>query len=111
MLQYDEEYGLHFGDCIPHLAEMPESSVDFSVFSPPFPQMFSYSALESDLGNSEELGGEMPLHFSFFFRGMLRVMKPGRVMLVHCAQLHRRKADGDERTVDFRGTLIRLAKR
>lgn len=108
----DQLYHVHHGDCIEHmLSKMPPESVDFSVFSPPFPQVFAYSNSESDLGNSENLAGEAKLHFSWFFRAMLRVLKRGRVMVVHCAQIHRSKRDNEQGVFDFRGMLIRLAER
>ena len=48
----DSEYAVHHGDCIPHmLSEMPESCVDFSVFSPPFPALYAYTDSVSDIGN------------------------------------------------------------
>jgi len=33
----DKQWEIHHGDCIPHMMrDMPENSIDFSVFSPPF---------------------------------------------------------------------------
>lgn len=106
-----QEYVLHHGDCIPHMASMPEASVDFSVFSPPFPSTFAYTDFASDIGNSEELKHEAKLHFSFFFKAILRVLKPGRVMVVHCCQIGRLKRAGEVGLFDFRGLLIRLGVR
>lgn len=111
VLSGDLEYAIHHGDVIPHLHEMPENCIDLSVYSPPFPSVFSYTDKEADLGNSEDLAGEAPLHFSFFFHGMMRVMKPGRVMMVHCTQIALLKRSGKEGMFDFRGLLIRLAQR
>lgn len=107
-----ERYRLVHGDCIPHLHEMPAAgSVDFSCFSPPFPSVFSYTDSLSDIGNSENLDGDARLHLSFFYRAMLPVMKPGRVMVVHVTQIHRNKRDGEVGLFDFRGLNIRLAQR
>lgn len=111
MLLDDEDFRIHYGDCITHLAEMPEQSVDFSVYSPPFPAVYAYTSLPEDIGNSEDLDREAKLHFGFFFRRMIRVMKPGRVMVVHCTQIPRMKRCGGEGLYDFRGLLIRLAER
>jgi len=104
-------YQVHFGDCIPHMHEMENHSIDFSIFSPPFPSVFSYTSLTSDLGNVEDLKGEVKLHFSFFFRSLLKVMKPGRVVILHCQQIIRMKRTGESGMFDFRGLLIRLAIR
>lgn len=111
LLLGDMDCHVHLGDCIEHLSKMPAQSIDFSIYSPPFPAVFSYSNSPADLGNSEELHTEAKLHISWFLRQMLRVMKPGRVMMVHCTQIIVMKRMGDERTHDFRGLLIRLAKR
>jgi hypothetical protein len=105
------DFHVHLGDCIPFLADMPTASVDFSVYSPPFVSVYSYTSLPEDLGNCEDLNHEAKIHFSFFFRQALRVMKPGRVMVVHCAQIVRMKRAGGEGLFDFRGLLIRLAQR
>ncbi len=108
----DELYRIHHGDCIPHMMhDMPAGSVDMAVYSPPFPSVFAYNDCENDLGNSEDLQGEAKLHFGYFLRGMRRVMKPGRVMICHCTQIHRSKRDGERGVFDFRGMLIRLAQR
>lgn len=112
MLLHDEErFAIHYGDCILHMADMPAHSVDFSVYSPPFPQLYAYTSLAEDLGNSEDLSRDARLHFSFFFRQIIRVIKPGRVMVVHCAQIPRMKRSGGVGLFDFRGLLIRLAER
>jgi len=59
LIPTDEEFAIYKGDCIPHMmADMPPQSVDFSVFSPPFPSLFAYTSSESDIGNSEDLAGE-----------------------------------------------------
>lgn len=111
LLHNGDRYAIHHGDCIQHMADMPEKSVDFSVYSPPFPQLYAYTSKSEDLGNSEDLGREAKLHFSFFFRQIIRVIKPGRVMMVHCAQIPRMKRSGGVGLFDFRGLLIRLGER
>ncbi len=105
-------FAIHGGDCIPHmLRDMPESSVDVSIFSPPFPSMYAYTDSEADIGNVDQLGSESKLHFSYFFAGLNRVLKPGRVAVVHCMQIPRMKRMGQQGLFDFRGMLIRLAER
>lgn len=111
LLSGDEHYRIHGGDCIPHMADMPAASVDLAVFSPPFPAVYAYTSLPEDIGNSEDLGREAKLHFGFFFRQMIRVVKPGRVMVVHCTQIPRMKRCGGVGLFDFRGMLIRLGER
>src|SRR5690554_3342516 len=109
-LQPDEkEYDVVLGDCIPHMHKMPRESVDLAVYSPPFPSVYSYTSERSDLGNSEDLAGEAKLHFGFFFNAIRPVIKPGRVMMVHCTQIVRMKRTGGSGMYDFRGLLIRMA--
>jgi hypothetical protein len=108
----DQEYHVHHGDCIPHMLEdMPESSVDFSVFSPPFPALYAYSDANGDIGNVDEMGPEAKVHLSFFFRGLYRVLKPGRAAIVHVMQIPRMKRSGGVGLCDFRGLNIRLGER
>jgi DNA modification methylase len=102
---------LQHEDTIEHMADMPPSCVDMSIFSPPFPSTFAYTDLAEDMGNSENLQHEAKLHFSFFFRQFARILKPGRVAIVHCAQIGKLKRAGEQGLFDFRGMLIRLAER
>lgn len=110
-LPMKNEFYIHHGDCIPHMASMPERSIDMSVFSPPFPSLYSYTDLESDIGNSEDMQGEAKLHLSFFYRHLARIVKPGRVVVVHVAQIPRMKRTGGVGLFDFRGFNIRIAER
>lgn len=102
---------IHEGDCIPHMADMPEHSVDFSVFSPPFPALYAYTSDACDIGNSEDLKGETRVHLSFFYKQFTRILKPGRVVVVHVAQIPRMKRSGGQGVCDFRGLNIRLGER
>lgn len=111
-LREEERWSVHHGDCIPHmLDDMPERSVDLAVFSPPFPAMYAYTDSEADLGNVDTFADESRIHFRFFFRGLARVLRPGRVAVVHCCQLPRMKRTGGVGLFDFRGTLIRIGER
>lgn len=107
-----ELFHVHHGDCIPHMLEdMPEDSVDFAVFSPPFPSLYAYTDSESDIGNVDSMGGEATVHLSFLFNGLMRVLKPGRAAIVHVCQIPRMKRSGGVGLCDFRGTNIRLGER
>ena len=108
----DQLFHVHHGDCIPHMMEdMPEDSVDFAVFSPPFPSLYAYTDSESDIGNVDSMGGEAQLHLSFMFNGLMRVLKPGRAAIVHVCQIPRMKRSGGVGLADFRGTNIRIGER
>lgn len=98
-------------DCITHMATLPDAMFDFSVFSPPFPALYAYTDKAEDIGNSEDLKSETKLHLSFFYRQLARLIKPGRVIMVHVMQIPRMKRSGGQGMSDFRGLNIRLAER
>jgi DNA modification methylase len=102
---------VHHGDCIEHMATLPPAVFDTAVFSPPFPSLYAYTDSDRDIGNSEDMRSEAPLHLSFFYRQLVRVMKSGRVVIVHVAQIPRMKRSGGRGMHDFRGLNIRLAER
>lgn len=108
---FDGDYQVHFGDCIPHMAELPDACMDMAVFSPPFPSLYAYTSEAADIGNSEDLHGEAKIHLSFFYRQLARIIKPGRVVVVHVAQIPRMKRSGGVGMFDFRGLNIRIGER
>ncbi|RTL30280.1 MAG: site-specific DNA-methyltransferase, partial [Rhodocyclaceae bacterium] len=100
------DYALYQGDSAEVLRGLPSESVDFSVFSPPFQALYVYSATERDLGNCAT-PEEFFEHLSFITAELYRVLKPGRLMAVHCAQITAQKVlDGWIGLKDFRGQLI-----
>lgn len=107
-----DDFTLHHGDCIPHmLQDMEAESIDFAVFSPPFPSLYAYTDSESDVGNVDHVNGEAQVHLSFMFNGLARVLKPGRAAVVHVCQIPRMKRSGGVGLCDFRGMNIRLGER
>ena len=102
-----EGWRLMLGDACTRLKEIPDGSIGFSVYSPPFASLYTYSASRRDLGNSKDYN-QFFEHFAFIAPEMLRVTMPGRRMGVHCAQLSTTKAThGVIGWRDFRGDLIR----
>lgn len=101
---------LVLGDCIEHMATMPAAGMDFAVFSPPFPALYAYTSEASDIGNSEG-DTETRLHLGWFYRQLARVVKPGRVIVVHVMQIPRMKRSGECGLRDFRGLNIRIGER
>lgn len=98
---------LHNSDCVEGMAAMPENSVDCAVFSPPFGDLFVYSDSERDLGNAGT-GQNFINQYMFFAQALTRVMKPGRIVCVHCTDLPMRKGrDGAIGLQDFSGDLIK----
>lgn len=100
-------YAAYHGDCVEVVAGLPDHSVDYSIFSPPFASLYTYSNSPRDMGNcrSDE---EFFEHFGHLIREMKRVMKPGRNVSFHCMLMPTSKArDGYIGLRDFRGDLIR----
>lgn len=102
-----ESWRLMLGDSCERLAELPDESVDLSVYSPPFASLFTYSPSERDLGNSATRA-EFIEHYGFIIRENLRLTKPGRICCVHVQQLTTTKVThGYTGLTDFRGDVIR----
>jgi len=100
-------YAAYQGDCVDVLRQMPDSSIDFSVYSPPFGSLFVYSESAADMGNSTD--EEFADHYAFLVREKFRVTKPGRLTAVHCSDLPMTKwKDGAVGIKDFSGDIIRI---
>lgn len=100
-------WAVHNSDCIEGMHAMPENSVDCAVFSPPFGDLFVYSDSERDLGNAGT-GEAFVNQYKFFAEALTRVMRPGRIVCVHCTDLPARKGrDGYIGLQDFSGDLIK----
>ena len=95
------------GDSCERLAELDTDSVDLSVYSPPFASLYTYSPTLRDLGNSHTRD-EFLAHYGYISREVLRVLKPGRLCVVHVQQLSTTKSThGIIGLTDFRGDVIR----
>lgn len=102
-----EGWAVHNSDCIEGMWAMPENSVDCSIFSPPFGDLFVYSDSERDLGNAGD-GEAFINQYAYFAEALTRVLRPGRIACVHCTDLPMRKAKhGAIGLQDFSGDLIR----
>jgi DNA modification methylase len=103
-----EGWTLHLGDCVEVAREMPADSIDYSVFSPPFASLYTYSNSDRDMGNCKSYG-EFYAHFRFLVAELHRVTKPGRLLSFHCMNLQTSKfRDGVIGIHDFRGELVRM---
>lgn len=105
--QSGENWNLYNGDCVEVVSGLPDSSIDYSIFSPPFASLYTYSNSPRDMGNCRS-DAEFFEHFFFLVAELARVMKPGRNVSFHCMQLPTSKErDGYIGLKDFRGELIR----
>jgi DNA modification methylase len=105
--QITNRYAMYHGDCVEVMRGMPSDSIDYSIFSPPFSSLYTYSNSPHDMGNVRN-DGEFFAHFAFLITEMRRVMKPGHLVSFHCMDLPTSKErDGHIGLRDFPGDLIR----
>ena len=99
---------IHLGDCVEVAREMADNSIDYSVFSPPFASLYTYSNSDRDMGNCKSTS-EFYEHFRFLVKELFRVIKPGRLLSFHCMDLQTSKfRDGVIGLHDFTGELTRM---
>lgn len=102
-----EGYTVHLGDCVKWARRMEDNSIDYSVFSPPFADLFVYSNSDHDMGNCKD-DAEFAAQFKYLVAELFRVLKPGRNVSFHCMNLPTTKMrQGYIGLRDFRGDLIR----
>ena len=106
--QTSESFSVYNADCIDVVSDMPDDSVHYSIFSPPFASLYTYSNSDRDMGNCKN-NAEFFIHFGFLVQHLFRVMMPGRLVSIHCMNLPTSKTrDGYIGLRDFRGDIIRL---
>ena len=99
---------LHLGDAVEIIEDIPDESIHYSIFSPPFASLFTYSDSERDMGNCKDKS-EFLNHFKYLVKDLYRVIIPGRLLSFHCMNLPTTiTADGYIGMKDFRGDLIRI---
>lgn len=102
-----EGYTVHLGDCVKWVRRMEDNSIDYSVFSPPFADLFVYSNSDHDMGNCKD-DAEFVAQLRYLIGELFRVIKPGRNVSFHCMNLPTTKMrQGFIGLRDFRGDLIR----
>jgi DNA modification methylase len=103
-----ERFALYHGDCVEVIRDIPSDSVHFSISSPPFSSLYSYTDAMQDMSNVRT-DGEFFAGMDFLVAELARVMMPGRIVAFHCMNLPSTKErDGFIGMRDFRGDLIRL---
>ena len=103
-----KEFTLYNGDSCEVLKGIPNESIHYSIFSPPFADLYVYSDSDRDLGNSRNRD-DFYQHFKFIANELLRVLKSGRLVSIHCMDLPTSKMkDGFIGLVDFPGEIIRM---
>jgi DNA modification methylase len=97
------EYAIYCSDCMEVIKEMPDNSIDLSVYSPPFAGLYNYSSSERDFSNCESREQFLEM-YSFLIAEMARVTKPGRINAVHVTDVHTNTG----RLWDFPGEVIKI---
>lgn len=102
-----DRFSAYHADCVELSRLLPSESIDYSIFSPPFLSLYTYSNSERDMGNSKN-PDEFWIHFRFLIKELFRTLKPGRNISVHCMNLPTSKQNhGYIGIQDFRGDIIR----
>jgi DNA modification methylase len=102
-----ENYALYHADCVEAMKSIPDNSVHYSVYSPPFASLYTYSASDRDMGNNPT-DEHFADHYQFLIKEHFRTMMPGRNISVHCMNMPTSKQkDGFIGLKDFRGDIIR----
>jgi DNA modification methylase len=102
-----DNYALFNGDCVEVMRGLPDASVDYSIFSPPFASLYTYSNSPRDMGNVRN-DDEFFEQFDYLVQELRRVVKPGHNVSFHCMLLPASKErDGYIGLKDFRSDLIK----
>ena len=103
-----ENYAIYNGDSCELIKDIADESVGYSIYSPPFASLYTYSDSSRDLGNCKT-NGEFLDHYEYIVKEQFRTLKKGRCISVHCMNLPTSKVrDGHIGLRDFRGDIIRL---
>jgi len=106
--EHSESWSLYNGDCVEIIGNFKVNSLDYSIFSPPFASLYTYSDSINDMGNSSS-DQEFFTQFSYLVKELYRTIKSGRIVSFHCMLIPAMKErDGFIGIKDFRGDLIRM---
>lgn len=101
-----EDYAIYNSDCMEVIKEMPDESIDLSVYSPPFASLYTYSSSERDMSNVSSIE-EFTTQFEFLVKEMSRVTKAGRINALHITDI----CDVSGTLADFPNEVIKLYKK
>ena len=105
--KHGKAWSAYNADCVDFTAQMPDASIDLSVYSPPFANLYTYSSEIADMGNCTN-DEEFMEQYGFLVKQMQRITKPGRISCVHCIDLPSFKwKHGAVGLRDFPGDIIR----
>jgi len=103
-----DRYAIYHDDCCEVMPRLPDGSIHFSIYSPPFAGLYHYSSSPRDLSNSRDYP-EFLEHYEFVVREIHRLTMPGRLTAVHCMDVpNGNSGSGNDHLMDFPGDIIRL---
>ena len=106
-IEQTENYTIQLGDCVQLLPNVESESIGFSIFSPPFAELYTYSDELEDMGNSKDYK-EFLYAFDFVVKELYRVLWSGRNVAVHCMDLPIQKGkEGFIGLRDFSGLILK----
>jgi len=106
--QHGKNWTMYHADCVETVKGLPDNSIGFTVFSPPFSSLYTYSNSDRDMGNSKD-DGQFFEQFTFLVKELMRVTKPGREVAFHCCNMPAMKErDGYIGLKPFRDDLTRV---
>lgn len=107
--KHAENWSMYQGDSVEVIKAMPTNSLHYSIMSPPFASLYTYSNSERDMGNCKDDAGFMEHFGKFLVPELFRATMPGRLLSFHCMNMPLSKQrDGVIGLKDFRGELIRV---
>lgn len=83
---HGQNYSIYNGDCMDVITQMPDNSIDLSIYSPPFAGLYIYSSDERDMSNNDSKESFLE-QYEFLVAEMARVTNPGRITCVHCTDV------------------------
>jgi len=103
-----ENYSIYNGDSCKILQGIPDNSIDYIVYSPPFFDLFNYTDSIHDISNSlNDL--DFLTHYDYIIKETERILKPGRLISIHCMDTpYSKSKHGFMGLRDFPGEIIRM---
>ena len=98
-----DKYAIYNGDCMAFVPTMPDESIDLSVYSPPFANLYTYSSSAYDMSNVSS-HAEFLDQYEFLVKEMARITKPGRINAIHITDI----CDVSGTLTDFPNEIIKL---
>ena len=104
----NDRYAVYNADCVEVTKQIPDNSIHYTLFSPPFASLYTYSNSDRDMGNCKG-DDEFVEHFKFLAKELYRITMPGRLLSFHCMDLPLLKSkDGVIGLKDFPAILRQI---